>query len=155
MEEQGIQCGNCAAGTIGIDERNALFHSNQQRNQRVKAADFNRDGVIDSLAFVISHLAQMIKCAVDIGSDTNFFELSGCAHCCGACSICVFIHFFNVHYLDHQIGIIQDAMVFLELIQCHFAAGASAAATTAENGCTINHVANTVTIQIKHTSTSY
>ena len=64
----------------------------------------------------------MFKGTVDVGGDADFFELGGGAHCRRAAGIGGIVHFFRTHYLNHEIGVVRDAVILFELVQRHFAA---------------------------------
>ena len=97
----------------------------------------------------------MIERTVNVGGNTNFLKFCGSSHGCRAAGIPGIIHLFRSHYLNHEVGIINNAMIILELVQRHFTAFAGAAATAAEDSCTINHVANAISVETIHIRSSY
>ena len=154
MQQQRIQSGDGAARAVGVNEGNALLHGHQQGDQGVEAADLYRDGIVDGFPLGVRHFAQVLKGAVDVRSNADFLELRGRAHGGGAGRVAGVVHLLRLHHLDHDVGVIDNAVVFLELVQRHFAAFTGAAATASENGRTVDHIPDAVTVETKHIRTS-
>ena len=137
VQKQCVKGGYGARRTVGIDKRDALQQGDQHRNEGVEAAHLDRAAVFELAPHFGGHINESLKGIDGIGGKVLSEQRFRRTHARGYCRVCIIVHFLRVEKSELN-GLAR--IHFLVLVEKIHAARCGAAASSAQNGCTVDNV---------------